>query len=369
MRQMLMNRRKQVDFFFILTVVLPVSIALLYFGVIASDVYTSEARFIVRTPEKQAPSGLGMLLSSAGFSKSSDETAAVEEYIKSRDALAAVNENGLLSRAWTRPTVSVTNRFGSPFGGETREDLFSYYQGKVKVSRDSNSGVTTLIVRAFTPKDARAINRKLLELSENLVNQLSRRGRHDLINFAVADVNDAKAKSTQAALALSAYRNRAGVLDPERQATLQMQMVSKLQDELIASRTQLLQLRRLAPESPQIEALEVRVAGIANEINKEFGKVVGDEKSLAASAVRYQRLQLENQFADKQLASALVSLQDAQNEARRKQAYVERIAQPSLPDDASEPRRLRGVLATLVLGLVAYGVVRMLLAGMREHQL
>jgi capsular polysaccharide transport system permease protein len=39
-----------------------------------------------------------------------------------------------------------------------------------------------------------------------------------------------------------------------------------------------------------------------------------------------------------------------------------------LPDVAQEPHRLRGILATFVLGLVAWGILSMLLAGVREHQ-
>jgi capsular polysaccharide transport system permease protein len=61
------------------------------------------------------------------------------------------------------------------------------------------------------------------------------------------------------------------------------------------------------------------------------------------------------------------SLQDAEDEARRKQAYIERVAQPSLPDEAAEPRRLRGILAVFVLGLVAWGILKLLFAGVREH--
>ena len=64
----------------------------------------------------------------------------------------------------------------------------------------------------------------------------------------------------------------------------------------------------------------------------------------------------------------MTSLQDARNEARRKQAYVERIVQPNLPDEAAEPRRLRGILATLIVGLIAYAIASMLLAGIREHK-
>jgi capsule polysaccharide export protein KpsE/RkpR len=83
--------------------------------------------------------------------------------------------------------------------------------------------------------------------------------------------------------------------------------------------------------------------------------------------VRYERLQLENELANKQLASALASLEQAKTEASRKQAYVERIVEPNLPDSPIEPRRARGILATLALSLLAYGILRMLLAGVKEH--
>src|SRR3546814_15825095 len=68
------------------------------------------------------------------------------------------------------------------------------------------------------------------------------------------------------------------------------------------------------------------------------------------------------------VCSSDLALQDARNEARRQVAYVERVAQPSLPDDALEPRRTRGILATLIIGIVAWGIMSMLLAGVREHR-
>jgi capsular polysaccharide transport system permease protein len=63
----------------------------------------------------------------------------------------------------------------------------------------------------------------------------------------------------------------------------------------------------------------------------------------------------------------MTSLQSAEDEAQRKQAYIERIAAPSRPDKAAEPRRLRGIFTTFLLGLVAWGIIRLLLAGLREH--
>jgi capsular polysaccharide transport system permease protein len=200
-----------------------------------------------------------------------------------------------------------------------------------------------------------------------MVNRLNERGRKDLVRYAQTEVDQAKARSQTTAMALAAYRNRLGIVDPEKQAAVQMQMISKLQDNLIAAKTELVQLQRYTPENPRIPVVGTQIGTIQHEIDRELGKVAGNRHSLAASTVQFQRLVLENEFAEKQLAAALASLEDARSETQRKQAYVERIVQPNLPDDPVEPRRLRGIIATLVLALVAYGILRMLLAGVKEH--
>ena len=84
---------------------------------------------------------------------------------------------------------------------------------------------------------------------------------------------------------------------------------------------------------------------------------------------QYTRLALENQFADRLLASAMASLESANAEARRQQVYIERVAQPDLPDEATRPRRLRNIFAVFVISLVGYGIVFLLRAALREHQL
>ena len=353
---------------FLITVVIPTILAILYFGFFASDVFISESKFVVRSPDKQPTSGLGMLLKTTGFASSGDEIYATQDYILSRDALQALNRNNAFARAYTAPSVSIFDRF-DPYGfGGTSEDLFKYYGKKVKVQQDSTSSIVTLTVNAFTPQDARRINEQLLGMAEAVVNKLNERGRQDLVRFSEREVEEAKDKSQAAATALSVYRNQKGVVDPEKQATVQLQMISKLQDELIATRTQLRELHGFAPQNPQVEVLETRAKGLGVEIDEQLGLVAGSNKSLSSIAAQYQRLSLESQFADKQLGSAMASLEDARNEARRKQAYVERIVSPNLPDAALEPLRLRDIFSTLLLGLAAWGIISMLIAGMLEHR-
>lgn len=363
----LIGKLKSFGPLFWITVVIPTTIAVLYFGLFASDVYISESRFVVRSPDKPATTGLGVLLKSTGFTNGGDEIFAAQDYVVSRDALGALNRNKAFEKAYSDGNISIFDRFNSLGSGDTFEDLYKYYQKKVKVDHDTTSSITTLTVRAYSPQEARLINERLLEMAEATVNQLNTRGRQDLIRFAQAEVEEAKEKARAAALALSAYRNREGVVDPEKQAAVQLQMISKIQDELIVTKTQLRELRKFAPQNPQIEVLDTRAAELSGEIDEQLGKVAGDRKSLSSTAAQYQRLALESQFADKNLAGAMASLQDARNEAQRKQAYVERIVQPNTPDEALEPKRLKGICATFILGLVVWGLMTMLLAGVREH--
>jgi capsular polysaccharide transport system permease protein len=362
------KRFRRLNALFALTVILPTLLATIYFGFLASDVYESQSQFVVRSPERQSSSGLGVLLKSVGFANAGDEIFVAQDYVQSRDALRALNRDGSVLRAYTLPGVSIFDRFNGFGWNGSFEDLYDYFQGKLAVEHDTTSSITTLSVSAFTAEDALRMNQRLLEQSETLVNRLNSRGQADLVEFARREVDEARKAASTAAASLAEFRNRSGVIDPERQAAVQLQMISKLQDELIGARVTLQQLRAIAPQNPQIPVLQTRIGSLEQQIAAESGRVAGGSRSLSRDAVQYQRLQLEREFSDRQLASALASLQEARNEARRKQAYVERIVEPHLPDEALGPRRLRGIFATLLLGLVAYGVLSMLLAGVREHR-
>ncbi len=353
---------------FWIAVAAPTTLAILYFGFLASDVYISESRFVVRSPDKPAINGLGLLMKTTGFSNSGDEIYTANDFLNSRDALKAINRNDAFRKAFEQPSISAFDRFGGLGFKKNFEALFKYYQSKVKITFDSSTSITMLEVRAYNPADAKRFNEQLLSIAEDTVNRMSERGRRDLTSVAEAEVAEAKGKVQAASVALAEFRDREGLIDPEKQATIQMQMISKLQDELIATRTQLAEVRSLAPANSQIPVLRTRAAELAREIDDQMGQVAGDKKSLAGSAVQYQRLSLETQFAEKRLASALASLEEARGEARRKRAYVERVVQPNLPDYAIEPRRLKGIFTTFVLGLIAWGILSMLLAGMLEHR-
>jgi capsular polysaccharide transport system permease protein len=358
---------RKLDGVFLATVAVPTLLAALYYGAMASDVYISESRFVVRNPQRASQTGLGALLMGSSFTRSQDDTYSVHDFVRSRDALRELDDKLKLRAAYTRASVSWLDRFPGLDWDDSFEAFHRYYQKQVGIDYDSASSITVLRVRAFTAEEARDINDMLLRMGERLVNNLNIRSRQDLIEVAQAEVEVAEAKAKAAALALSAFRSDRAVFDPGAQSALQLQGVAKIQEELLATEAQLAQLRQVAPGNPQVGALASRVEGLRKSIAIETGKVIGSGSSLIGKAPAYDRLALEKGFADRQLGSALVSLESARGEASRKQLYLERLVQPNLPDSAVEPRRLRSVAVVFLLGLVAWAVVRLIVASVREH--
>jgi capsular polysaccharide transport system permease protein len=361
------SRLGRINKLFLATVAVPTVLAAIYYGLIASDIYISESRVVVRSPQRTAAGGLGSLLEGTAFSRAQDDTFSVHDFILSRDALQKLDQQLGVAKKFAASDVDIVNRFGGLDWDRSFEALHKYYQKRVQIDVDTSSSISAIRVSAFTAEDAHAMNELLLEMSEQLVNKLNERGRQDLIRFAQAEVEGAERKAKSAALAVSSYRNQKQVFDPDRQSAIQLQQISKLQDELIATKTQLVQVRTLAPQNPQVATLQQRAEILQSEIDAEMGKVAGNGASLTTKAPEYERLTLERGFAEKQLGVAMAGYEQARNEAQRKQLYLERIVQPSKPDVAVEPKRLRNVFATFVLGLIAWAILSVLIASVREH--
>ncbi len=301
------ERIKGVNRLFLITVVLPTLIACIYFGFIASDVYISESQFVVRSPVQQTLSPFGSILQGVGISPSDNENYSVLNFILSRDALRGLNDQINIRKAFTNSDVDIFSRFPGFYWDKSFEALYKYYQKfAVDAQMDSTSSIITLDTRAFTAEDSYQMNQHLLEMSEAIVNQLSERARQDMIEFAIQEVTKAQIKDKEAAMALAGMQTKSTTIS-------------------------------------------------------------GKDNSLASKLTEYEHLMLEKDIADKILATAMSSLQDARSQALRQQLYLERIVQPSKPDWPEEPRRLRSVAATLLLGLIIWWILSLTIAAVKEH--
>ncbi len=370
----MLNRIKQfirgIGLLFWVTVIIPTTLSAVYFGLIASDVYISQSKFVIYNPQSPASNsgGLSTLLAGAGLSGSTYGVYAAHDYILSRDALEQLQQKLDIRAMYSGHGIDWINRFGGLlYFRRTFENLYKYYGSMVGADVDTTSNITTLTVNAYTPQDAERINAQLLAQAQQLIDRINARADAEGVQFYAKEVAADEARVRNAALAMSRYRNQHGVFDPAPQSALQLQLVAKLQDQLIQQETALAQMEISTPQNPQLPLVKKAITSIRAQIDKQTANVAGGDQSLASKSVEYERYALNQGFAEKELAAAIGALEQARIQAQKQQLFIETVVTPNLPDEALEPKRVRGVLATLIVGMMLWGVLSVIVGGINEH--
>jgi capsular polysaccharide transport system permease protein len=352
----------------LLTFVLPSVLALLYFGVIAADRYTSEAQFVVRSPSRANVDQLTSLIPTSGTQRAPDESGAVHEFMRSRDAVALLVRDADLRALMSRPEADPLWRFPGWFSRDLQEKMFQRYLDFISIKQDSATGISTLVVQAFRPADAVKIAQVLLVGSEALINRLNERARRDTIRAAESEVESAKARAFDRREELTAFRMRAGTVDPAKSSQNLLETIGKLSFEVAQASAQLAEALRNSPQGPQISNLRNRIQAIDQQIVEEKRQIGGSAQALAPIIADYERLVLEREFADRALASALAALETARMDAQRQQLYLERVVEPHAADYPSQPKRLLWIAIAIVLSFSSFTILRSLIDNVLAHQ-
>jgi len=347
---------------------LPTLIAGVYFFALASDLYLSEVKFIVHGPAKSPANPLSAMLQSAAASAVSEDTYAVHDYLMSRDAVRRLEREDDLRNLLGRPEGDLIGRFpGVWFWRKDFEALYKSYSHFVAVDIDSASGVSTLQVKAYRPEDAQRIAQALLTFSEQLVNALNERARHDSLAVFQREVDSTEQDIAKIQTQLTAYRIKAKMLDPKSAAGGPVELLAQMNGQLANARGQLAEIVKNSPNSPHIPLMRTRIASFEKLIADERAKITGDSDSVATALGEYERLDVQRALAEKTLASALSSLETARLEAQRQQLYIEAITQPNLADYPLYPKRAASFASVTATCLLTYGIAWLLVAGIREH--
>ncbi len=349
------------------SVLLPTVLAAIYFFGFAAAQYVSESRYIVRARTQSASSLLGEALNSAGFRAASEDATAMKEFLLSHDAVEALRRQMDLVGMFRRPEADLWARLWYP--DPASERLVDYYRTRVMAVIDSSSGITTLTVRSFRAEDSLEINRALLALGEGLVNRLNRRIMEDSVENTRREVARAEQRITAATQAISEFRERERALDPTRSAVLAVETIGRLEGQLATARGELQALQNFArPNNPQVLNLQNRIQALQTQVNEERRRTstIGTE-GFTEQVAAYERLRLEAEFGGRQLTAATAGLERALADAQRQQLFLQRVVEPNLAERNRYPKRFTSVLYVFVGLSVLYGLVWLMVAGVKEH--
>jgi capsular polysaccharide transport system permease protein len=347
-------------------VLAPTLLAAIYYYAIASNQYVSEARFVVRSRADAPQLSLGTMISAAvgGGGSTGGEAYSVRDFLTSHDAAVRTDEQLDLTRIWGREDADWLARLHH----DDPERLTKFFNSMVSVTFDSTTGVVTIRVRSFSPEDSKAIATTLLGLSEELINSLSSRAREDALRIARDEVAIAERRVLESREALTRFREQQQELDSAGAVQAAVQTMGQLEGQLIAAQAELRErMAFMRPDNVALQNTRNRIEALERQIAAERSRRTQGGDALSQQLAGFERLMLEREFADRQLASATASLETARMEAQRQQMYLSRVVEPNLAVYPLYPRKLISV-GSIFLGLsVAFGIGWLLVAGMREH--
>lgn len=354
---------------FLAGVVLPVLASAFYFFLIASDEFVSESRFVIKAPNQRSGqiSTFANLIQTTGLSAGQEQADQVIDFVRSRSAVQKLAVELPVKSIYGGAGIDFLSAFPRPWEDDVFEDLYDYYRDKVTIDRDTDTGLVVLRTRAYSARDARVVNERLLRQSEALVNELNERARRRAIAEAEARVLEAEARVARARRAMAAYRNKAQLVDPLKQATGVVEIANRLITERAALEAQLSTLQRLTPEHPSIPALRQRITSLTAEIEQQTASIVGGPGTISGKLPGYEAAALEQEFAAQLLVLTRTSLEQARTEALKQQFYLERVVNPNEPDLPEYPHALRNVLTILGFALCLYFIIWMFVVGILEH--
>ena len=358
---------------FIILVAVPSLLAQVYLAFIASDQFVAETRFAVRTAQAEGGDSIKSALSSLSSgsipSGTGHEAYVVTSYIHSRaiiDDLAKVLD---VRQIFRRPNADFWARLKA---NAPAEELLDYWDGMVSTYVDGPSGIVTVKVRAFRPDDALAIARAIITLSEKLANDVSARARADTMRRAEMEVRRSEGKVRVALQDMREYRETEGYLNPVNAATSTSKLLLELMGEKIRIENDLfVATRAMSAEAPSVRTMKAQLDGVDKQIDQLKATLTGNSpegRTISASLVKFEALELKRIFAEKLYTMAQDSLERAREKAERQNIYVSVFVPPALPEEALYPERLSlSIIIPLAL-LIIWGIFALTVATVEDHR-
>jgi capsular polysaccharide transport system permease protein len=290
----------------------------------------------------------------------------VADYINSREMVERLEPLIRLRERYSRPEIDYFSRFDK---SQPVELLAKYWQGKITTAYDNSTGLVTVEVRAFSAQDAYDIAAGVLQVSSAMVNQLSEKVQNDALRAAEDDVHRSEQRVQEVRSQLRKFRDREQVADPLASATAKQTMLVSLAGQLAQINAALSQRRGVDESSPTVMTLRARAEAIEREIARARAELGSDDANTAATIVKalgsYEELDVQRQFAEQSLVSALTSLETARSAADRLRRYLAVHREPKLPEYPLYPHVLEFIALTFLGSALLFGLVVLGYRGVR----
>lgn len=367
------KRHGRLMFSFLGMVVLPFVIACGYLWGIADDQYSSTTGFTVRKEEGNAASELLGGLSQFAGGPAAGDSDILYEFIQSLEIVknvdSALDLRGHYQAHWE------SDPFFALWPDASAEDMLWFWKRNVRISYDQATGLIEVRVLAYSGEMAQKIAQEIVAESQQMINALNEQARKDALRYAQLDLEDAVTQLKAAREALTRFRSRTQIVDPEADLQGRMGVMSNLQQQLAEALIEHdLLLQTASVTDPRVVQAKRRIQVIQDRIRSERDTFTSDTTENGAIGedypnliAEYEGLSVDREYAERAYRAALAAVELARAKADRQSRYLAAYIQPTLPETSEFPRRFVLSGLTLLFLMLFWSILALVYYSIRDR--
>ncbi|WP_051333582.1 hypothetical protein [Aliagarivorans marinus] len=346
----------------------PIFVSAIYFMLLASDRYVSEAQVIVKQSTNAATDFGSFGLLGATVSSGMSDAHLVRTYIYSLDMLKLLDDTHSIREHYQSRNADIVSRL---WRGSAQETFLKFYRRHVSVTFDELSGVITIRVQGWESDFASGVLQSIINNAEEYINKVSHQLANEQLKFAREELDNNEAKLLAAQKEILKFQNDNSLFSPELEGGAQLSLVNNLEAELVSIASELASFKQyMSDDAPSVVSLRRKQQAVSEQLHIERQKLVGTNQNSQFNTITatYNALKLEMDFATESYKATVKAIESARVEAYQKLKHLVVVSSPSFPQRAEYPRRIYNTLSMAMLILLCYGVTKIVLATIREHK-
>lgn len=365
------SRHKFLLLSIVFVVLIPFVLTVSYLYLIARDQYASTTGFTVRTEETSSASeligGLGAFIGS----NTSGNANVLNAFIQSQEIVRRIHDQldliGHYAQDWPADPVY------SIWPGATIEDLLWFWKRVILINYDPGTGLMDVQVRARSAEMAQAIATAIVTESEAMINALNEQARRDTMANAQRDLEASLERLRAAREALTSFRVRTQIVDPQADIQGRMGVINNLQQQLAQALVDHdLLLQTTAESDPRVRQVVRRIEVINDRIAEERRNFATQDVTVFDTdyprlIAQFESLRVDQEYAEQTYRAALTALDSARSNADRKNLYLATYIRPTLAESAEYPERLQSSVLTLGFLILIWSVIALIYYSLRDR--
>jgi capsular polysaccharide transport system permease protein len=337
---------------------IPNIVSILYFSLIASSQYVTEASVVVyQADQGSGAQSINLQLSQNGGGVSLEGDYLLKTYLASWNCFAQLDQKSL-AMAWGRGDL--VSRFAGLLSAfrDTPTALWRYYQHHVTAQIDEQSAIMTVRVSGYDPNFVKSLADSVLASSGKAINQINQQSFANTEHFFQEQIGKDRARLRADIDRLSAFQKTSHVVDPSAAYASQLDLLNQLAGKVATLDSQIAAVQASTPASAQLQNLVSERQSLQQRIASLQGQAYGHSGALTQVTGNYSFLQSLIRNDETALSADEAQLLHSHQSALQNQYFIEYVSTPVAPANATEPDRVFWILGILLGTSLLYLIIK-----------